>query len=336
MHAFPHEANQQALSWLKSALTETLGEASRALETFSKDTADSSPLQQCLGCLQQIASTLQMLELKDANLLAAEIGTLGQSILNHRLKASVPVLEELSRGIMVLQGYLRYLEAGKKGCPLSVLAALNDLRVARGESPQIAVDLFDPDLAAPLPPSLGTAIALEDAAFRSLAAQLRLHYEVALLQWFRDPNGGGLSLLAQVITQLRQHSGSKAPLRLWWLAQGVIEALQEGGLYISQEIKLLLGSLDRYIKILAQEGEPALAVSIPATLLKSLLFQVAHATSSGTEVTTIKAAYGLESCSPATLFAMEATEAVLTHLGSPPIGFEINCRTDHNRGTKRR
>jgi chemosensory pili system protein ChpA (sensor histidine kinase/response regulator) len=269
----------------------------------------------------RLAGALQMLELGGANLLAAEIEALGQSVLTQKIEANVPILEALIRGIVLLQGYLKYLETGKKDHPLSVLAAVNELRIARGEPPRIPVDLFEPDLTAPLPPTLSTAArAIEDTELRSIAARLRLQYEAALLYWFRDPGGEGLPRLTQVITELRQCAHRAATRRLWWLAQGVTEALQERGLRDSQEIKLLLGSLDKYIKTLAQEGESALAAGVPETLLKSLLFHIANATSSGTEVTAIKATYHLEYYLPAdqalpSALGMETIEAVLTSLG---------------------
>ncbi|QBQ54370.1 Hpt domain-containing protein [Nitrosococcus wardiae] len=313
-----HEFNQSALSWVKNELDESLREASLALEAFSESTDDITQLRFCLNHLYQVEGVLQMVELSGANLLAAETKALALSILEQKTELNGQALEMLMQGTLLLQDYLNRLEAGKKDHPLSVLPMVNELRLAHSKTPLKKIDFFELDLKTPLPETLTAHLKSDSRELPLVAAKIRPQYESALLSWFRNPMGDGLFRLAKIITELRQCSHDITVFRLWWLSQGVIEALQEGGLQATQEIKLLLGALNKQIKTLAQEGEPALAASITEDLLKSLLFQIANASSSGEEVIAIKETYQLENCLP-------SDRVLLTDLGTEIVDTVLNA-----------
>lgn len=311
-----HEFSQSALSWVKKELDESLREAGLALEVFAENTEDVAQLRFYLNHLHQVDGVLQMMELSGATLLATETKRLALDFLEQKTEADTRALEILMQGTLLLQDYLKRLEAGKKDNPLSVLPMVNELRLAGSKTALKEIEFFDPDLNAPLPDFLTAHLNEDDSGLSQFAARARPQYEVALLAWFRNPAGDGLSRLAKIITGLRQRSHDDAALRLWWLSQGVIEALQDGSLPVTQENKLLLGRLAKQIKILAQAGEAALAANITDDLLKSLLFKISNATSSGTTISAIKAAYQLEnySSSDRPLLADLGTEIIDTVL----------------------
>lgn len=256
------------------------------------------------------------LELSSTSLLATEIKALARSLLEKKVTIDNLTLEVLVRGILLLQDHLKCLAADKKDHSFNDLPLINKIRAAQCKTLLAPVDLFTPDLAVPLPDTLITQTDASHEDLRSLATRLRPHYEVALLQWFRDPASAGLLHLIKIVAELREHSHELNVLRLWWLSQGIFESLQEGGLQPTQEIKLLIGGMGRQIKLLAQEGETALAANITDVLLKSLLLEIAGTTSSGTQVTAIKETYHLEHYLPSdrilpTKLSIDVIEALL-------------------------
>ncbi|ADJ27093.1 Hpt domain-containing protein [Nitrosococcus watsonii] len=314
-----YEFSQSALSWVKKELEESLRDASLALEAFAENIEDITQLRFYLNHLHQVEGVLEMVELAGANLLAAETKALALGILEKRIEADTQALEALMQGTLSLQDYLNRLNSGKKDHPISVLPIVNEIRQTYNQTPLKKIDFFDPELNTLLPDTLTSYLLEMDGDIPSLfSSKLRLQYESALLSWFRNSANDSLLRLAEVISELRKNCRDVAAIRLWWLSQGVIEALQENGIQSTQEIKLLLGELNKKIKILIQSGEPALVADITDHLLKSLLLQIANATSSGSYVTAIKTTYQLENYAP-------SDQSSLNNLGTEVINTVLDA-----------
>ncbi|KFI23988.1 Hpt domain-containing protein [Nitrosococcus oceani] len=305
-----YEFSENALSWVKNELEESLREASLALEAFAENTDDITQLRFYLNHLHQVEGVLEMVELSGANLLASETKALALGILEKEIESNSQALEILMQGTLSLQDYLNRLNSGKKDHPVSVLPMVNEIRQTYNKCPLKKIDFFEPELNTPLPNTLASPLEMDSNVSPLFSSKLRLQYESALLNWFRNSSSDSLLHLAKVMSELRQSCRDIAAIRLWWLSQGVIEALQEDGIQSTQEIKLLLGGLNKKIKILIQSGESALVDDITDSLLKSLLFQVANATSSGSYVSAIKETYQLES------YFSSSDQSLLSNLGA--------------------
>jgi chemosensory pili system protein ChpA (sensor histidine kinase/response regulator) len=79
---------------------------------------------------------------------------------------------------------------------------------------------------------------------------------------------------------------------------GLLEALSQKGIDSSISVKMLLGSIDREMKLLIDNGEDDFAKNYSRDLLKNLLYYIARSTSEGPRVSRITSAYRLAELLP--------------------------------------
>lgn len=298
----------KALNWVKTEIGEALDQIRQALETHV-ETPDPAKLDFIAGHLHQITGTLHIVELFGPALLAEEMEQLLHALKDEHVKQKQDAFEVLTRGILQLPAYLEHLSHGHQDRPVMLLALLNDLRAARGLPLLSENALFAPDLNVFPPPKTAPA---GNVDIRALAKKLRSVYQAALVGVIRGKNlPAQTRKLAFVLAQLDGACHSAPVRQLWWVAQGVIEALMEQGLDTSVAVKGLLGQLDRQLKMMAEQGEAALQKEPAKELIKNLLFYIAQATSTGTRVTELKRAFKLDELLPGAGALSQAQEELL-------------------------
>ncbi|HEU4665954.1 MAG TPA: Hpt domain-containing protein [Dokdonella sp.] len=272
-----------ALNWVKPALDATLAQARESLETYVEEPDNIALMRSCADHLHQVQGTLRMVELYGAAMVVENMERLAEALVADTIKQRDEGYSVLMRGMVQLPDYLERLQSGHKDIPIVLLPLLNDLRAVRGENLLSESALFSPDLGLALPDAAaGSAQPLAAADLRAQALRLRLAFQAALLKWFRDSGGAEhLRRLIEVLDRLRSISHGVEPRRLWWIAAGVVEAVEDRGLEPSVAVKLLFGRVDREIHRFAEGGEAAFASKPPRELVKNLLYYVAHSGANG-------------------------------------------------------
>ncbi|MBA8882474.1 Hpt domain-containing protein [Dokdonella fugitiva] len=272
-----------ALNWVKPALDATLAQARESLETYVEEPDNITLMRSCAEHLHQVQGTLRMVELYGAAMVVENMERLAEALVADTIKQRDEGYSVLMRGMVQLPDYLERLQSGHKDIPIVLLPLLNDLRAVRGENLLSESALFSPDLGLALPEAAaGSAAPAAPAELRAQALRLRLAFQAALLKWFRDStNGEHLRRLMDVLDRLRAISHGVEPRRLWWVAAGVVEAVENRGLEPSVAVKLLFGRVDREIHRFAEGGEAAFAARPPRELVKNLLYYIAHSGSNG-------------------------------------------------------
>ncbi|HKU78788.1 MAG TPA: Hpt domain-containing protein, partial [Rhodanobacteraceae bacterium] len=267
------------LGWVKPQIDQLLSEARQALEAYAEDPEDARLMQSCVGLLHQVLGTLRMVELYGAAELDQEMEHLAQSVLDGKVADRDEALGALMRGVVQLPDYLDLIESGHKDIPIVLLPLLNELRDARGAE---AVDqrvLFHPDIDRPLPPeAAGARVAYPFADLRARTTQVRGRFQVQLLAWTqgKQPN---FADMRDCMDELRAACHAEAARRLWWVAGGVLEALQQGRLdHHLASLRQQFGQLDRTIRHMQDQGEEVCGDEDARELVRGLLFSVAHAT----------------------------------------------------------
>jgi chemosensory pili system protein ChpA (sensor histidine kinase/response regulator) len=267
------------LGWIKPQIDQLLSEARQALEAYAEDPEDARLMQSCVGLLHQVLGTLRMVELYGAAELDQEMEHLAQSVLDGKVADRDEAFGALMRGLVQLPDYLDLIESGHKDIPIVLLPLLNELRDARGAE---AVDqrvLFHPDIDRPLPPeAAGARVAYPFADLRARTTQVRARFQVQLLAWTqgKQPN---FAEMRDCVDELRAACHAEAARRLWWVAGGVLEALQQGRLDLHlASLRQQFGHLDRTIRHLQDQGEDVCGDEDARELVRGLLFSVAHAT----------------------------------------------------------
>lgn len=289
------------LQWVKPELDETLGIARQALETYVDNPGDREVMRSCADSLHQVQGTLRMVELYGAAMVAEEMETLAISLLEDHVTQREEAYAALMRGLMQLPDYLERLSSGHRDVPVVLLPLLNELRASREQEALNESALFTPNLDAPLPAQAPAAANAEQAAqHRGEIAELRLRFQQQLLAWFRGQ--GAQQQLAGMRNTLHAIAARCATVpgrRLWWIAAGVLEGLDQGVLKShATEVRQLIGKVDRNIRQLIEHGEQSLRDGDADDLARKLLYIVAQAKQRSPQMAALAQTYGLDGLLP--------------------------------------
>jgi chemosensory pili system protein ChpA (sensor histidine kinase/response regulator) len=267
------------LGWVKPQIDELLSEARQALETFSENAADRGAMQSCVSLLHQVLGTLRIVELYGAAELDQEMEQLAQAVLDDKVADRDEAMGALMRGLVQLPDYLDLIESGHKDIPVVLLPLLNELRDAYGAEPADQRVLFHPDIDRPLPPdAAGARAAYPFADLRQRVTQIRARFQVQLLAWTQGKQPH-FADMCDCTDELRAVCHAEAARRLWWIAGGVLETLQQGRLdHHLANLRQQFGQLDRTIRRVQDEGEDACADESSRELARTLLYYIAQAT----------------------------------------------------------
>ena len=289
------------LQWVKPELDETLSTAREALESYVENPDDRDVMRSCTRHLHQVHGTLRMVELYGAALVTAEMETLSIALLEDHIPYREEAYAALMRGLMQLPDYLERLSSGHRDVPVVLLPLLNDLRASREQPPLPESAMFHPNLDAFLPDLAPAAMSAAYAeSHRGELVNLRLRFQQQLLSWFRGQSvpqqlvGMRKTLLA--ITARCYHVHGR---RLWWIAAGVLEGLEQGMIKgHASEVRQLIGKVDRSIRQLIEHGEDSLRGSEADAVACKLLYIVAQSKQRSPQMELLRNTYALDSLVP--------------------------------------
>lgn len=285
--------DRKTLAWIKQGVEETLQYVHDALEEFTENPEDATPIKVCMGALHRVKGAVQMVEIEGAKLLAAELEQLACALVDEKVKHKSEAAEVLAAGMYQLTGYLESLYHGQPDLPLVLLPTLNDCRACQEKELFSEGDFFSPNLSISAPSNLVSQCAIA-GDMPTVAKKLRPGYLAGLLGVIKKDNEGkNLQQLLFVLNNLRSASTTDKSQQLWWIAQGIVEALYHHDLEPSVTVKILLGRIDRQIQRVITTGEQVLADDPPTKVIKNLLYYIAQAHSQCDSVVEIKKAFNL-------------------------------------------
>ncbi|HET6604036.1 MAG TPA: Hpt domain-containing protein [Xanthomonadaceae bacterium] len=303
------------LTWVKGELDETLKQARHALEAYVEDPSDVSQMRFCATYLHQVQGTLRMVELYGAAMVTEEMEHLATVLLEQGVQDREEAYTVLMRGIVQLPDYLERLQSGHRDIPIVLLPLLNELRGARGEKGLSESVLFTPDLSRPLPDSAGgPSHAWPELELRQMAEQLRAQFQIALLKWFRNEDSDAdVEQLTRICDRLVTITAQEEARRLFWVAAGVLEALNAKAFEPSAQLRQTIGKVEREIKRLADAGEASFRVDPPRELTRNLLYFVAHAPTDHGRIDEMREVFGLNALLPSEAELEHARGAMTGH-----------------------
>ena len=289
------------LQWVRPELEQTLSDARESLESYVGNPTDAGAMRVCADCLHQVQGTLRMVELPGPAMVATEMESLAIALLQNKVVQREDAYAAMMRGLMQLPDYLERVAGGHRDVPVVLLPLLNDLRASRGQEALTEAALFRPNLDAFLPTQAPAAMSEAQALERrgELAA-LRLQFQQHMLAWFRGQNqaqplaGMRKTLLAIAARCFHVHGR-----RLWWIAAGVVEGLEQGMLGPhATELRQLLGKVDRHVRQLIEQGEDSLRGGDADDLCNRLLYIVAQSRQHSPHMELLRRTYALDSLLP--------------------------------------
>jgi len=301
-----------ALAIVSAELMETLRNAHLALEDCVDGRGGSAALVRAGELLHQARGALQLTETYGAALLTEEMELGCKYLAGLRAgKGREDGLDALTRAMVQLPIYIERLLGGGRDIALVLLPMLNDLRAARGEpllseGTLLLLNLSPTQAQRTSDKREGSG---EDPV--AVATRLRPKFQLALLGWIKGGDTGRhLETLTSVTRKLEESATRDDMYQLWWVAHGVLESLQNGGLETSVALKRLLGQIDRQIKRVIDEGIEAFDNHPIDDLLNNLLYYVARSSSAGERIGEIRAAFNLSELLPGDEQVEHAREAL--------------------------
>ena len=289
------------LQWVKPELDETLALAREALESYVDNPGNRDAMRSCADSLHQVQGTLRMVELYGAAMVTEEMETLSISLLEDHVANREDAYAALMRGLMQLPDYLERLSGGHRDVPVVLLPLLNDLRSSRGQQALHESALFTPNLDLALPAQ--APVAMHDVAperLRNEVATLRLRFQQQLLSWFRSQGSDQqLAGMVQTLDAITEHCQTVPGRRLWWIAAGVLEGVQQGVLKNQvSEVRQLIGKVDRSIRQLVEHGEASLRGGDADELARKLLYVVGQVRQGSPRMELLRQTYALDALLP--------------------------------------
>ena len=319
-----------ALSWVRQELKETLKLARVQLEEYAAGADNKKLLQKCSVQLHEALGPLQMVGIKGAVLLTSEMEEVIADLLQDAVEEKETALELLMQAFLQLPDYLSSIRAGRKDNPAVLLPVINSLRATRGVQPLQETAVFCPDLSVRVPAMVFDVRAKkEQQDIPAMARAARLRFQSGLLAWYRGSGGdAGLQTLIDVLEQLQKRALSEPVARVWWVGAGVAEALLNGELEETTEIKQLFGQLDRQVKRLMDSGEKVFSDFLTDDLVKNLLYRISQCASASSRIAMIKSTYGLKEMPVDKDMAEQTGEGVLVFNDDLLKTVAVTIRTD--------
>lgn len=278
-----------SLGVVRNELFATMEETQLHLEHFLEERDSGTLLQSSVSNLHQIKGTLALVGLPGAEMLAGEMHSLAMDIPAGADNQHDEELAAISNGLHVLRSYLEQLEANWIEMPELMLPAINQLRMAGGQSrlpesyffsARLSIERSQPPVPQPvdnLPAVLG---------------RLRHLYQQSLLSVIKEHQlPSALSLMKRIVIQLDSMDPNAVKTSLYWIAAAALESIIDGKLLINAERKLLLSRLDREIKQFQSNPD----VPPPRGVIKDMLYLVALANTGGAYATAVREAANLPS-----------------------------------------
>ena len=306
------ELTINALAIVSAELMETIRNAHLALEDCVDGRGGSAALVRAGELLHQARGALQLTETYGAALLTEEMELGCKYLAGLRAgKGREDGLDALTRAMVQLPVYIERLLGGGRDIALVLLPMLNDLRAARGEPLLSEGTLLLLNLSPTQTQKTSEKRAGSGEDPVAVATRLRPKFQLALLGWIKGGDTARhLETLTSVTRKLEESATRDDMYQLWWVGNGVLESLQNGGLETSVALKRLLGQIDRQIKRVIDEGIEAFDNHPIDDLLNNLLYYVARSSSAGERISEIRAAFNLSELLPGDEQVEHAREAL--------------------------
>lgn len=286
--ALEQDPNYNALSWVQTEIQQTLEDASNELTAYTLNSEDQTHLISFVGHMHQIVGTIEMLNLPGAMMLATEMQHLTLSVRDQRCPNPASAQESLGHAIEIFENYLALLESGTEDHPLKLIDIINKLRQSNNVASIEAASLLPDVSTMVLPDTISSQNITGSQLDGEHAIKLRHAFQKSFLLWFRNDDAHALLQIGNVIHHLRLSCSQDQSIKFWWVAGGLIEAIAQNGLAVTNDIKLLIGKLSQPIKSLTEKDEDFLLSEFPQALLNDLLLLVAKASSRGLHVLLLK------------------------------------------------
>ena len=298
--------NLTSLNVVREELVITIEQAATQLEGFVTDRANDKLLQECTHSLQQIRGSLDLIELHGARELAGELLDTARLISQADASLEDEQLSALTKGFFVLSCYFEYALQREQGMPALLVPYINDIRIAKRQPILWESCFASSDVSFRLPQESpeaqekspeaqkGSSEAIpEGDSLQGMIRRFRHMYQIGLLGVIKEVRvSPSFKLMKRSIDKILKYAKGSNSETFWWLLSHTLEAFSRQDMALTMERKRLFSHLDRELKKLEKNCEPALNANVNPDYLKELAYYVVLADIDEPDFVKIKAVFG--------------------------------------------
>lgn len=280
------------LHWVNDELRQLLVDIQRELESVSR-AQDPSDVADVIDSVEQLSGTLSLIEINGGALLAKEMSAVLQAMQSHTIEKIDYALELLLSSVIRIEDYLDYLSNGHQDLPALLLPSINDLREVRQVEVMSDKVIFMPDFKSAL--DTIELHSLDNEDIQIIARKGRIAYQTALRDLIKDHHlPAAYERMQALLHDLYKASSQRLSANMWWIAEALIDVIDEFKAEHKQPLFMLLGKIDRLIKVLIDQGEHGLQKAISFELIKNMLYYLAKSQLDTARVNKAKDIFSLE------------------------------------------
>lgn len=271
------------LSWVKDEADLALEQAGAALARHAAQPDEAKPLVEARRHLHQAGGALEIAGLIGVSRVITTIEGCLDQLGAGKQENGTAIDAAAGAALVALRRYLDELMAGHPDQPLRLFPVYRALIIARGDPEPAAADLFFPDLSLQ-PLQHETPSGLPESRLRAL----RLGFARGLAKW----HGGearGLAEMRNALASVEHGLTTPGQRSLWWVALAWLDVLA-GRHAVPGDLSLLAA--------IEQAFAPSPLSDPPATLMQSLLYDIAVAPPGGEHLERVRTAYRLADLIP--------------------------------------
>jgi chemosensory pili system protein ChpA (sensor histidine kinase/response regulator) len=277
------------LAAVKSRLDSALSAINTNLEQYlGMHAANAGTLEKARDELRGLTDLLKAAHLNGVAVFCAELGVLLGELAANPNMISGAHHDVLRRALSGLENYLDALSFGADNAALRLFPQYQELQQLRGLEMAFDLDLFYPDLSAPLPrqvlsepPQEGTPAHLK---------VLRSQYQQGLMRWLRqDDVHAALTLMQQALGSVMRCMPQDDGRAIWWVAGGLLDCLRFDGLPPELNARKLLGRIDQQMRAVIEDH-----VGEPQQIMNEMLYLIGNSHTVSDLVDAIKQTYALD------------------------------------------
>lgn len=283
-----------SLNLVKEQIDESLSIAESNLEQFVEEPDTDARLKTAIEQFALIKGVFKLINLPGASLLTEELEALGHKILARATQDNEPMLASISNSIMVLNHYLEYVEIKKQALPVLLIPTINEVRFYLNKPLITESVFFDLGENPPRPPKPNASEPNIQQLSES-GRRLRHMYQVGLLGILKNENVPvNAKMMSRALSRIDSLSGNTPMSKLWWLAQAVLEAIEQDHIELNVARKSLLGMIDRQIKAVINMGDSALSKEPPKATVQECVYIASLVGERGDTLKQVAETYKLE------------------------------------------
>jgi len=278
------------LAWVIDEIRASLGGAVSGLKTFVASKQDLDSLRNARNQVHQANGALQLLDLRGVALVTEAIEQLTRRFEDDPAECQPTSVRTVETAIAAVMAYLEALLSGRPNQPIRLFPYYRDV-LQLGAAPRVhPADLVFPDLS--------RRPAFHQIESRKFTAEQlrerRARFELGLLGFLRQPDDPGpRTAMREALADLEHMPQRGLARSFWWVARGLLEALDAGALPVDVDLKRVLARLNLQLRRMI-DGVGAVA----ERLMIDTLYYVGRSDSAQSRVAEVKRLYGLDALIP--------------------------------------